>query len=115
VFVELDSTTTLPLYADSTPDALLYRFGARGTERMDAQLYARIGAQRDEPETRKVLLWTHYIEALYFSAHGAFPRAREAVVRGLAVAPQSSQLVALRAALERDLPFDLRPFMVGQR
>jgi hypothetical protein len=115
VFVELDSTTTLPLYADSTPDALLYRFGARGTARMDAQLYARIGAQRDEPETRKVLLWTHYIEALYFSAHGAFPRAREAVVRGLAVAPQSSQLVALRAALERDLPFDLRPFMVGQR
>jgi hypothetical protein len=113
VVLELDSSATLPAYAESTPEGLLYRFGAVPSL---ARQYVDGRLDLSEPETRKVLLWNHYVEALYYAAHGERARALAAVRRGRALTPEARELVRLEAALREQGPgpLVLTPFLAGR-
>jgi hypothetical protein len=125
VLVELDAAATLPLFPFVIPDGLLYRVlsappsadaivgAARGRERAQATLLARVHDNLREPETRKNLLWSRYVEALYYTAHGALPEARTSVRAGLSLAPQTRELVLLERALETAQgAVSIEPFLV---
>lgn len=125
VFVELDTVVTRALFAHSLPDGLLYRYQ---TQAPDARALGRAAAARrglahtlqqrlagsdvHDPETRKHLVWSGYIEALYFASQGALPAARESTSRALALSPRTRELVALRRALAAApaVRVDLAPF-----
>lgn len=124
VFVELDTRVSLASYAISVPDSLLYRIepeldaarirhGARSHTEAHAQLRERIDAGAREPETRKQLVWQHYIAALYFAHHGERALARGATERGLALSPHTRELRLLHEALAAPAsgPLELTPFM----
>jgi hypothetical protein len=125
VFVELDAAATLPLFSFVLPDGLLYRVlsarpsadqivhAARERERAQLTLLARVGDDVSEPETRKNLLWSRYIEALYYAFHGAIPEAQSSVRAGLALAPQTRELLLLERALaSAHGPLSVEPFLV---
>lgn len=127
VYVELDTAAALPLLPFVVPDGLLYRVlpqkpSARDLQdasvarrRTDLQLHTRVDRDAREPETRRQLLWTHYIEALYFAWHGALPQAREATSAGLALAPQTRELLLLDEALRSATgALELTPYLVGR-
>jgi energy-converting hydrogenase Eha subunit A len=133
VYVELDTTGALALFSSSlserllarvlatapTPDQLAHAAQARTTS--FALLRARLGTDVDEVETRRQLLWSCYLDALYFAAHRSWQGARDAIEDGLTLAPHTRELRLLRRALdehERATPeraLDLRPFLVGER
>jgi Protein of unknown function (DUF2723) len=112
VFVELDSSTTLPLYAELTPDALLYRFASPSPALNAARVGLEERVSRD-PETVKALLWPRYVDSLYYAARGERARALRAVTLARKLAPQARELVALQRALEQRQqgPLDLGPFL----
>jgi len=128
VLVELDSAAALPLLPFVVPDGLLYRVlpagpstevlahAARAREATQTLLLARLGDDRREAETKRQLLWSRYVESLYYSWHGALPAARASVRAGLSVAPATRELVSLRAALDSARgPLALEPFLVHAR
>ncbi|MDP3276307.1 MAG: DUF2723 domain-containing protein [Deltaproteobacteria bacterium] len=87
--------------------------GARHFARFD-QLATQL--DREGLATQRVqetLLWSAYVDALFFAARGARPEARRAIERAQARVPQARQLSALREALDRtpgDGPIDVTPF-----
>jgi hypothetical protein len=129
LLVEADVSETLPLYPYLLPEGLLYRLAPAqpklalvrllGQERTAThrQLLRTLGAQLEDDETRRKLLWILYTDALYFAFHGALELAAASTRLGLELAPQTQQLVALEAALARAPagPLDIRPFLLRSR
>lgn len=124
VFVEMDVRVSPEMYATMVPDELFYEVLADGATAIDVRqgankraaswqrLYASLAPVNDR-ETRALLLWHHYMDALYFSGVGARAEARTAVSQGLALNPTARELVALAEALEAPGtgPIDVRPFL----
>jgi hypothetical protein len=129
LLVELDPRVPPSLVETIVPTGLLYGVepagaadtdvlrGARVREAILGRLYADLG---DEVETsreaREQLVWLHYMDGVFFARVGAREPARVAVDRGLALAPEATELRALRAALseEGEGPIDVTPFLVGE-
>ncbi|GAB4209666.1 MAG: hypothetical protein OHK0013_29330 [Sandaracinaceae bacterium] len=125
LLVEMDPRVPESLVETVVPTGLLYAVepagaadadvarGARVREAILARLYDDLGDQIEEPETRNQLVWLHYMDALFFARVGARDAARVAAERGLALAPEAVELVALRRALEQGRgPLDVTPFLV---
>jgi hypothetical protein len=128
VLIELDPRVPKETYPSLVPEGLLYRVieggMTKGDERQAAldqeraydALYARLGAEVNEPQTRALLLWRHYHDALYYAAVGHREAARAAVKKGLARQPLSRELNALAFALRDERaqgPLDITPFLPG--
>ncbi len=128
VLVELDVRVPLRLHESLLPEGLFHAVEPAGTTDVDRRLGARrreatfdalsaaLAGTRQDDDTRAQLLWIHYNDALYFANVGELDGARTAVVEGLRLSPESEQLLALRALLERPEihgPIDVRPFVVG--
>jgi len=127
VFLELDVRVPQSLYRILVPQGLLHRVlsdealpedrqaGADRAARVYKALYRRLGHQAfANPETRARLLWRHYLDALYYVGEGMTEPARRAVAAGLALAPETRELRALDAVLDRgDLPgpLDVSPII----
>jgi len=121
VFVELDTAAAWSLAPFVVPDGLLYRVwpvaparadvlrAARARDAVQRALVVRLGANATETETQKQLLWTRYVEALYYGAHGARAPALQALEAVRALSPTARELDALEYALlvgQRDMtPF----------
>ena len=125
LLVEMDLRVPLGLYETLVPGSLYYEAvdaGATETDVREAagvhaaaidRLYAHLGDDARETETKNQLLWRHYVDALYFAAVGSRDAGREAVRRGLAIQPEARELVLLERALsEGSGPLDVRPFLV---
>lgn len=126
LLVEMDPRVPGSLLETIVPTGLLYGVepagaadtdvarGARVREAILTRLYADLGAQaQTSPETRAQLVWLHYMDGLFFARLGAREPARTAVTRGLALAPESTELLGLRAALAQgEGPIDVAPFLV---
>ncbi len=84
-----------------------------------AAIDALTATLRAEPSARgpsdTYLLWCAYNDAMFLAARGARAEARLALHRGLAIAPQATELIGLAAALATDAqgPLDVRPYLVG--
>jgi hypothetical protein len=127
VLVELDVSQSLPLYRYLVPSGALYRVqqevpspaqivaAHQQRELTYAQLYRALGGELAQRETRRKVLWLHYVDALYYASHGLLRLADLSARRGLDLAPETEQLLALRRALAewRGGAFDIRPFLVG--
>jgi len=75
-------------------------------------LQRRLGDQLEQTETRRQLLFCHYVDAVYYAAHGAVELALAAVARGLTLVPEERDLLRLRALLLRAPErFSLRDFV----
>jgi hypothetical protein len=127
VLVELDTATTLPLISLLIPNGLFFELRATPPKpeeiaqsaaqkaKLYGWLYERIGAQLDEQETKRQLLWLHYMDALYYTFHGLYREAQVAAMHGLELAPQTPELLKLTEALNTARgPIDIRAFLVGQ-
>jgi hypothetical protein len=129
VLVEADVSVSLGLFPHVVPSGVLYRV-VQGTPTRQqivdtlaeraavyASLYRAIGHDLAQHETRRKLLWLHYTDALYYAYHGLVDTARMAAAQGLALAPQTEELVALERALvgRGEEPVDIRPFLLGSR
>ncbi len=109
VFVELDLRLTPEVFTTLVPAGGLYEVLADGSSETDehvgrtsrqrtlSRLYARIGNGRNDHETRSILLWTHFTDALYYASVGDRPGATEALDRALSIDPVDRSLLALRA------------------
>lgn len=124
VFVELDPhlsrdawNTTIPsgLLAEVLTDAATRddrRYAARELLGVHARLRARLGRDHDEPETRRRLLWRHWMDALYFAGHDDRAASLEALVRARTYAPQAPEIQRLHEALRTGRgPIDIEAFM----
>ena len=79
--------------------------------RWDVVLSRLDETNRDE-QTRRFLLWRLYIDALHLAQRGDREAAIEAVQRGLTVAPETPELVALGHALvEGEGRVDITPYL----
>ncbi len=124
VFVEMDVRVSPALYATIIPDGLFYEVLADGATATDVRqgarkhaaswqrLYSTLGPPIDR-ETRALLLWHHYMDALYFAGVGARTEARTAVSQGIAINPKARELVARSEALAAPGtgPIDVRPYL----
>ncbi|MEM7434603.1 MAG: hypothetical protein AAF436_05575, partial [Myxococcota bacterium] len=124
VFVEMDLRVPPTLYDIVVPEQLYHRVltaditeadegqAMRDHEMFWDELYGRLGEPTDE-QTKTQLLWRHYTDALYFGAVGDTEAARRSVVRGLAINPHATELLAMREALKEAAPgqrLDVAPF-----
>jgi hypothetical protein len=139
VRVEADATETLALYPYLVPEGLLFRLlptppaldevrrAARDRSAAIARLLRELRTSRppasllaeEDEETRRKLLWILYVDALYYTSHGALELATTTTELALHIAPETSQLVALyraimveRAQRSSEGPIDIRPFLV---
>lgn len=71
------------------------RVGRSVRQRTLTRIYARLGRGLRDPETRATLLWTHYMDALYYAAVGDRVGARDALDHALAIDPLDASLLAL--------------------
>jgi hypothetical protein len=124
LLVEADLRSSWPLFPRLLPDGLLYRVlsaapapqlvqaAARTRAATLSRLHAQLGAELAQPETRRQLLWIHFMDALYYATQREPALALEAVQRGLALQPVERQLLRLRSVL-RETPerFELRAFV----
>jgi hypothetical protein len=127
LLVEMDPRVPISLVETIVPTGLLYGVepagaadtdvarGARVREAILERLYADLGDQvGTSRETREQLVWLHYMDAIFFARVGAREAAQASVARGLALAPEAAELLALRAALaEGEGPIDVTPFLVA--
>ena len=128
LLLELDPRVPPSLVETIVPTGLLYGVepggaadtdvlrGARVREAILGRLYADLGDEvQTSREAREQLVWLHYMDAVFFARVGAREPARLAVDRGLALAPEATELRALRAAIsaEGEGPIDVAPFLVG--
>jgi hypothetical protein len=129
LLLELDPRVPPSLLETIVPAGLLYSVepggaadtdvarGARVREaivrRLEADLGDEVGASR---EVREQLLWLHYMDAIFFARVGAREPAAAAADRALALAPEATELRALRAALANggEGPLDVTPFLVAE-
>ncbi|MFT3922436.1 MAG: DUF2723 domain-containing protein [Myxococcales bacterium] len=125
LLIELDTTSTLPLYPWLSPSGLFYEFLATppSDEQVEQAAQRRaalldwlgeaIGAEAEELETKRQLLWIHYTDALFLAQRGLRAQALRAAARGLSLEPQARELAALAEALEQGQgPLDISPFLV---
>jgi hypothetical protein len=74
-------------------------------------LEARLGAPL-ATETRRQLLWCHYVDAVYLAHHGETALALAALAQGLRLVPAERELLRLRELLrQRPAQFSLRDFV----
>lgn len=122
VLVEMDVRVPPALYRTMVPDGLYHRVMPDGAtdeqERQGARhhaaawedLYAQLRFPLD-PDTKKQLMWRHFLDALYYAGYGDRERARWALDAALQIAPQANELVALKNALEQGSgPIDVTRF-----
>lgn len=125
VLLELDTSLTLPLYPWLTPSGLYYELSpepasnqacAKAAVQREALLdwlYAAIGDEAHELETKRQLLWIHYTDTLFYAQRGLRDEARRAASRGLKLEPRAHELVAVSRALQQGTgPLDIRPYLV---
>ena len=110
VLVEPDLMASWPLFDHMLPAGLLYRVlpaAPARDERLRAaaaraqslrSLEARLGTPLTT-ETRRQLLWCHYIDALYYAHHGERALALASVHEGLRLVPAERELLGLRDTL----------------
>jgi len=124
VLVELDLATCLPLFPWLLPEGLFYRVllrapsqeqltqAAAARTKVVRKLYASVGAQRAGTETRRQLLWLHFMDALYFASQGQPLLALDFASQGLQLQPREAELLRL-VQLLRTSPdsFRLRDFL----
>ena len=72
--------------------------GAQNQARYWQASYNELGLSKDH-ETKAVLLWRHYLDALYYARFGDVPAAKAAVDAGKRISPSSKELNGLAAAL----------------
>lgn len=124
LLLEMDVRVSPELYDTLAPQGMFYRVlpggttegderaGAREQFAMYEDLYGRLGDEARQEETRKVLLWQHYNDALYYAGYGDRKSAQGAVAYGLALQPESQELRAMREALARHKgKLDVRRFL----
>ncbi len=124
LLVELDPRVPLDLNVSLLAEGLYARAlaeeaapedrieAARHYEREVERLLRLLGPGPWRPETRAVLLWRHYVDALHFASVGRNEAARRSCARGLAIQPEARELRALDAALrDAEGPLDVRPFL----
>lgn len=81
---------------------------------MHRRLYAHLGGQTAERETRNQLVWMHYTDGLYYASVGAREPAAAAIGRALRLRPSDPILLQLAEALaDPTRPLDLSDFVVG--
>lgn len=125
LLVEMNPRLPSGLLDTVVPSGLLYNVepagasdadierGARAREGVLERLYGELGAPIDA-QTRAQLVWLHYQDALFFARLGSHDAAMAATGRGLALVPESAELVALqRALLAESGPIDVTPFQVA--
>ena len=127
LMIELDLRVPSALFDTIVPEAGFYRVLPDGLTLADersaaanqretyARLFTRLGSDRSEPQTKNLLLYRHYSDALYYAHLGDRDAARHAVALGLACQPEAKELKALQIALA-DLtvkgPLDIKPYVV---
>ncbi|MBK8171519.1 MAG: DUF2723 domain-containing protein [Sandaracinaceae bacterium] len=109
VFVELDLRLSAEAMGTLVPAGGMYEVLADGSSETDEhvgrasrqrtlqRLYTRLGRGVAEPETRSVLLWTHYTDALYYASVGDRIGATASLDRALALDPIDRSLLALQS------------------
>jgi hypothetical protein len=124
LLVEADLISSWPLFPRLLPEGLLYRVLARAPDRSALQaaarardaalalVYAQLGGHVEQLETRRQLLWIHYMDALYYATQREPSLALGAVQRGLSLSPSERALLRLRKLLlEAPQSFELRTFV----
>ncbi|QQR90742.1 MAG: DUF2723 domain-containing protein [Myxococcales bacterium] len=126
VFVELDPRVLPDLVPQLAPWGLLYRVVPGGSTSTDVEIAARsqqdyfrqldaeIASGKQETETRRQLLWFHYMDALFYAAAVEPELAEASVDAGLELEPLAQQLNDLKKALQKQSPgkdLDIRPFL----
>ena len=125
LFLEMDLRVDPELYNSVAPSGLLYEVLSGGSTKTDVRIAAKIqrqsygllqdalGEQMQDPETRKQLLWHHYMDALYYAGFGDPKSALLSTEMGLSIEPLAKELKELQRALkssDRKGPLDVRPF-----
>ena len=126
VLIELDPRVPPAVYETLVPAGALYEVladGATETDERDRaqaqdEMLSALGrrlsdAIEKDPETKRELLWTNYMAALYFAGFGDLPHARSAAARALSIAPTEPALKRLSETLATAIegePIDVRPF-----
>jgi len=79
------------------------------------KFYHLIGTAWNEHETRRMLVWCHYQDALFFARMGDRKSARQSVQMAVSLGSQAPQLAGLAKALEEPGnkgPIDINPYLV---
>ncbi|MCU0664022.1 MAG: DUF2723 domain-containing protein [Myxococcota bacterium] len=111
------------------PDGVLYEGLAEPMARADVhaaagahmqkweRFYRLLGTSWQEPETRRVLVWQHYEDALFLARFGAKEQALWFVDKARALGAKEPILDGLAEVLgdEKTGPVDIGPFIVGAR
>jgi hypothetical protein len=113
VLVELDPRVDPLLYRTLVPHGLFHQALSdraydddrlAGANRADAawdHLIELLGADVLETETRRQLVWNHFHRALYYAAEGEWDRAQKAIGAAHTLNPLATELLALKAAVDR--------------
>ena len=125
LFVELDPRVPAALHRTLVPAGLYHRVlpdgatladeaeGAEDARRAFRQIEER-SSSLDDPATDALLLWRHYMAALYFASFGDRAEARLSLREALTLNPVAEPLVAMQRALadeEATGPLDITPFL----
>jgi len=76
--------------------------------------YRVLGTDWDEHETRRMLIWSHYADALFLAQRGDREGARRAVALAREIGAEATQILGLEQALEDVTgkgPLDVTPFL----
>jgi hypothetical protein len=124
VHVEPDLTASFTLFPWLVPDGFLYRFSAAPPDHATLQraasvrtqtlraLTRELGSELQQTETRRQLLWLHFIDALYYASHAEIELALASSARGLSLQPQERELLRLQQILSKEPGrFTLRDFL----
>lgn len=124
VLVEADLTASWPLFPRLLPEGLFYRVlqrepsraelasAAAARQKIVSKLHASLDAELRATETRRQLLWLHFMDALYFASHGEPLLALDFAQRGLLLQPKEKELTRLARVLQSaPLSFALRDFL----
>lgn len=124
VLVEGDLTASWPLFPWLLPEGLFYRVlqtppsraqlssAAATRAKLVSKLQASLATDLTAAETRRQLLWLHFMDALYFASQGEPALAIGFAQRGLALQPRERELLRLVRTLQNDPhSFRLRDFL----
>jgi hypothetical protein len=112
VFIELDTRIAPELYPFLRPHGALVQAGPWDGAGYDSirdeliaderALWKEVGADRNESETARQLLWMHYLNAVQLGAVGLRELARMEVALALRASPTESRALALQRALMQE-------------
>jgi hypothetical protein len=124
--VEPDFTLDPAVLRHLLPDGVLYVAVPEPLGQSDAvaaspahlrrwrEFYDVLGTGWEEHETWRMLIWCHYLDALFLAGRGDREGARKAVVLARALGAEAPQLLGLEQALEDEVakgPLDVTPFL----